>query len=639
MVENFLQKIEESYPQHFTQIKTILENENYHLLLNLDIEDDSKIKIIRTIFSKNYVNIFRTRKARELQMQIINKIKSYITTDYAKELILKFFPTTNIDEIKKRQNISEIASNNYKSVKDSIELVRTFIKNISNVKYSSLKRRNGVVIAFADDSLYSDMKNILSKKFYITFIESEHDIMSIDHYEQIRFIPGKNDSFNSLIEQLPQATTLLGTPSLEDVAPEFITDLVEENKLVIDSLYSLDSLIKLKSLPDKPSSTVLTKQKFSEIEPLIYSLAKELEKLIQSQISKAAFSGNTLMGVISNKKSLIDLLDVSSQEIIRSKKQEIMKSASDILGSGTSELFSVDYIGNVSVDESQLDLIKQQFLISQEQNFTKHKQLTALSAKELIENLPFVVEEVYGLDLFLAIGNFIFDYDLERPFISEKGLSFVYGRNLNITNAVPVEYYIGTAHGNSNTDNITVLTGANSGGKTTLLELLAQVQLLTQMGLFVPAKQARVGIIEELYYFSKNKGSLNAGAFETLLKQFAEINNDNSPRLVLADEIESVTEPSVATKIIEGIIDHLSVQQRTMMVLVTHMGNELSPSINCRFDGIEAKGLDNDLNLVVDRNPIIGRLARSTPQLIVERLARKESNIFYSNLHRSMTLN
>jgi dsDNA-specific endonuclease/ATPase MutS2 len=149
-----------------------------------------------------------------------------------------------------------------------------------------------------------------------------------------------------------------------------------------------------------------------------------------------------------------------------------------------------------------------------------------------------------------------------------------------------------------------------------------------------------VGIIEEFYYFSKNKGSLNAGAFETLLKQFADINNTNSPRLVLADEIESVTEPSVAAKIIEGIINHLSIQEKTLMVLVTHMGNELAEqSVSCRFDGIEAKGLDNDLNLVVDRNPIIGRLARSTPQLIVERLAKKENNVFYTNLHKSLTSN
>lgn len=56
---------------------------------------------------------------------------------------------------------------------------------------------------------------------------------------------------------------------------------------------------------------------------------------------------------------------------------------------------------------------------------------------------------------------------------------------------------------------------------------------------------------------------------------------------------------------------------------------------NIRVDGIEAEGLDAELNLVVDRNPRYNYIARSTPELIVERLARRtEGNqkIFYEKL-------
>lgn len=59
------------------------------------------------------------------------------------------------------------------------------------------------------------------------------------------------------------------------------------------------------------------------------------------------------------------------------------------------------------------------------------------------------------------------------------------------------------------------------------------------------------------------------------------------------------------------------------MVIVSHLGEDLrKESPFSRIDGIEAKGLDEDLNLIVDRQPVFGKPGRSTPKLIVERLAR-----------------
>ena len=68
--------------------------------------------------------------------------------------------------------------------------------------------------------------------------------------------------------------------------------------------------------------------------------------------------------------------------------------------------------------------------------------------------------------------------------------------------------------------NVALLTGANSGGKTTLLETLAQISIMTQMGLPVCAEDATVKPIDEVYFFSK-KRSLDAGAFESFLNTFS----------------------------------------------------------------------------------------------------------------------
>lgn len=68
-------------------------------------------------------------------------------------------------------------------------------------------------------------------------------------------------------------------------------------------------------------------------------------------------------------------------------------------------------------------------------------------------------------------------------------------------------------------NNIILLTGANSGGKTTLLETLGQHTIMTHMGLGVCSDEAIIPETNEVYFFTK-KHSLNAGAFETFLKSF-----------------------------------------------------------------------------------------------------------------------
>ena len=93
-----------------------------------------------------------------------------------------------------------------------------------------------------------------------------------------------------------------------------------------------------------------------------------------------------------------------------------------------------------------------------------------------------------------------------------------------------------------------MLTGANSGGKTTLLEHVIQLVVMFQLGL-PNHGPVSLPIFTDLYYFAKTKGSTSKGAFETLLTQMSKIKPGKST-LILADEIEAVTEPGVAGKII-----------------------------------------------------------------------------------------
>ncbi|MBT7567943.1 hypothetical protein HN630_03480 [archaeon] len=77
------------------------------------------------------------------------------------------------------------------------------------------------------------------------------------------------------------------------------------------------------------------------------------------------------------------------------------------------------------------------------------------------------------------------------------------------------------------------------------------------------------------------------------------------------------------------------------MVLATHLGHEIKKTLpkNARIDGIEAKGLDSNYNLIVDHNPVLGRLAHSTPELIVERMANSSSEEYFKHLHENLKKN
>ena len=144
---------------------------------------------------------------------------------------------------------------------------------------------------------------------------------------------------------------------------------------------------------------------------------------------------------------------------------------------------------------------------------------------------------------------------------------------------------------------------------------------MAQMGLPVCAEEATVKLIDEVYFFSK-KRSLDAGAFESFLNTFMPVVITDTHKLVLLDELEAITELEAAVKIIASFIDLIK-DSNSYAVIVTHMAPEIMKYIQIRVDGIEAKGLDDNYNLIVDRTPKMNYLAKSTPELILRMIYQK----------------
>ncbi|MDF1540806.1 MAG: DNA mismatch repair protein, partial [Candidatus Thorarchaeota archaeon] len=235
-------------------------------------------------------------------------------------------------------------------------------------------------------------------------------------------------------------------------------------------------------------------------------------------------------------------------------------------------------------------------------------------------------------------GLFSTDYNLRTPDISldYSGIGVEKATNIFLVESMlkgrhgkvePIDYVIGTTPlhpTGTNYENCALLSGANSGGKTTTIQTLAQVATMAQAGFPVPAEAAHLRAFEEIYFFYKSRGMVSAGAFETTLKQFADIVVSEKAKLALFDEVEAITEPGSAANVIAGLIEILQRDTNSCTVICSHLAKEIQEvtKVPVRIDGIEARGLDENLELIVDRTPKFGVLARSTPELIVERLSK-----------------
>jgi hypothetical protein len=249
------------------------------------------------------------------------------------------------------------------------------------------------------------------------------------------------------------------------------------------------------------------------------------------------------------------------------------------------------------------------------------------AATDQIETAVDAVEEIA---VSTSLARFAIAFDLVRPSFVDRDVCGVIGaRNLFLADGdesvQPITYAVGdhdmpvSSPNRPPEDRVAVLTGANSGGKTTLLETLCQVQLLAQMGLPVPARHAEVGVVETVV-FHRRHASFNAGVLESTLRSVVPPVSEGGKTLMLVDEFEAITEPGSAADLLHGLVQ-LTVDREALGVFVTHLADDLEPlPAEARTDGIFAEGLTTDLELEVDYQPRFETVGRSTPEFIVSRL-------------------
>ncbi len=445
-------------------------------------------------------------------------------------------------------------------------------------------------------------------------------------------------------EPLDGYTIILGTIgygidvslSIAEIAPELYILPLWENKDVLKALSNIKALLGEDSVSNeilvhlREIENVMKKRKLlSELEEIVREEEKRLNERIEELLKEFSLtlSGKDLLDFLKKlKEGDYESIFSHFSQVENKILEEMVKSEerlSNLLEIDV-EIFSRESLYPVEVPTERIEAMGSELEREIKMEIYLKSREVLRKIRPLIPQLREELKRAYELEFLRAVSEFTQGFTF--PELIDGGIGFINGRHLFIRNPQPVSYAVGeVAHLNGlNGERVVILTGANSGGKTSLLELISQIVILAHMGFPVPAEKAWIEPLDELFFFRRKRSSYGAGAFETALRSFARSLVKEGKKLILIDEFEAITEPGAAVKII-GELLKIAHEREFYVVIVSHLGEDLKRELPfARVDGIEAQGLDENLNLIVDRQPKFGVLGKSTPELIVERLAKKK---------------
>ena len=283
-------------------------------------------------------------------------------------------------------------------------------------------------------------------------------------------------------------------------------------------------------------------------------------------------------------------------------------------------------VRNTHKDKVPVDWIRKQTLVNAERYITQElkeyeekilgaeDKILALETKlyndlviELAEYIPAIqinATQIARLDCLLAFANVARENKYIRPVIEDCDVIDIrQGRHPVIEKQLPVgeKYIANDVFLDADSQQIIIITGPNMAGKSALLRQTALITLLAQIGCFVPAESARIGLVDKIFTRVGASDNISVGesTFMVEMNEAADILNNLSPRsLVLFDELGRGTSTydgiSIAWAIVEHIHEHPKAKSRTLFATHYHELNEMEKSFKrIKNYNVSVKEVDN----------------------------------------------
>ncbi len=411
-------------------------------------------------------------------------------------------------------------------------------------------------------------------------------------------------------------------------------NLLSEIRNHLRQIADLERLIsKVSTGRINPRELLLLKRSLSHISPIIELIVKseaslsrykdllnscedlinKIENTIKDEVPLLSNQGNIIRTGIDADLDEYRKIAFSGKDFLREiQEREVARTGISSLKISYNKVFGYYLeVSNTHRDKVPQDWIRKQTLVNAERYITEelkiyeekilkaeseifviefriYTDLVALTG-EYIDAIQQNAKAIAALDCLTSFAQLARKNNYTKPTISEEYiLDIKEGRHPVIEQNMPPEedYVPNDVYLDNESQQIMIITGPNMAGKSALLRQTALITLMAQMGSYVPAGYARVGLVDKIFTRVGASDNLSRGesTFMVEMTETASILNNLSDRsLVLMDEIGRGTSTydgiSIAWSIVEFLHNHLSAKAKTLFATHYHELNELAKEL------------------------------------------------------------
>ncbi|WP_299618988.1 DNA mismatch repair protein MutS [uncultured Tenacibaculum sp.] len=574
--------------QNFSPSEILVQKQNKQRFLEAFTNDFHTFYLEDWVFQKDYgydtlINHFKVQNLKGFGVEEI--------TDgiIAAGAVMYYLSETQLNKIEHIQSVGRIAEDLY------VWMDRFTVKNLELYGGNSV---NSVCLLDIIDKTISPMGGRLLKRWLALPLKDLKPIQQ--RQEQVQFLIDNESFFDTVTYQLKQIS------DLERLISKVATGKVSPREVVLLK-NSLKAIHPIKSAAESTKNATVK---------MIGSLLKDCNDLIE-KISTTLFEdapvninkGNAIADGVSEELDELRSIANSGKEYLDNMlARETERTGIPSLKIAFNNVFGYYIeVRNTHKDKVPEDWIRKQTLVNAERYITEElkeyeakilgaeDKIQSLEADLFIELIQYIVKDVQDvqsnaqliaqLDCLLSFANLAKENDYVRPVVDNSTiLEIKNGRHPVIEKQLPIgeEYVANDVVLNRENQQIIMITGPNMSGKSAILRQTALIVLLAQMGSYVPATEAKIGIVDKIFtrVGASDNISMGESTFMVEMNETASILNNISERsLVLLDEIGRGTSTydgiSIAWAITEYLHEHPS-KAKTLFATHYHELNEMT---------------------------------------------------------------
>ncbi len=567
--------------------------------------------------------LFEKNKRNQLNELVSDKYYSFglddwaFTYDYGYESLIKHFETASLKGF------------GIEGLNNAISACGAILHYLNDTKHDKLKHITNVSRINEEQFVWLDKFTIRNLELYTTNHENGKSLIDVIDktvspmgsrlLKRWLALPLKNlDAINErlnavayCVEQVDNRYELISllneVGDLERLISKVAALRVNPRELV-QLKKSLQLVVQLKG--KLTTTNNITLQKIADQLNPCQLIIDALEQQLNSDAPVNVLKGDVInKGVNEELDELRSIAYSGKDYLLKIQQQEIEKTGISSLKISYNNVFGYFLeVTNLHKDKVPVEWIRKQTLTNAERYITPElktyeekilgaeEKITAIEVR-LFENLVRSIEEyiqpiqlnaalLAKLDVLCGFATLACDNNYNRPHLNnEFAIDIKEGRHPVIEKQLPVgiEYVSNSIYLDNENTQLIMITGPNMSGKSALLRQTALIVLLAQMGSYVPAQQANLGIVDKIFTRVGATDNISSGesTFMVEMNETASILNNLSDRsLVLLDEIGRGTSTydgiSIAWSISEYIHNQPKNRAKTLFATHYHELNEMT---------------------------------------------------------------